>query len=366
MAENYYDILGVSKTATADEIKKSYRVLARKYHPDVNPGDKEAEDKFKKLSEAYAVLSDPEKRREYDSIGHDAFTSSGHGYNFQNMNFEDMRNFNFGGASFEDIFGDFFGGFTSSSSKGRSKSRKGSDITYSIKIPFADAVKGGSYELNISRNDTCKTCHGTGGKKTSCSSCHGTGMASGGAFFASTCRTCHGTGEKIIEPCKECRSKGYVPTQEHIKIKIPAGIDNDAKIRVAGKGHAGENGAPAGDLYIKTNIINNPVYKRNGSDLTINMDIDIFEATLGTKLQVPTPYGAVNLNIPAGVKSGQKLRLKGKGMPVMKKNTTGDLYVVINIIAPDKIKDDIRDLLIKAQEKSPSIDRSDILSKGVI
>ena len=153
---------------------------------------------------------------------------------------------------------------------------------------------------------------------------------------------------------------------EHIKIKIPSVIDNDSKIRVSGKGNAGENGAPEGDLYIKTTIIDNPVYERNGSDLTINMDIDIFEAALGIKLTVPTPYGAVNLNVPAGVKSGQKLRLKGKGMPVLRKNINGDLYVVINIKAPEKLSDNVKDLLIKAQSLSPKLDRSDILAKGTI
>ena len=369
MAKNYYDILEVSKNATADEIKKSYRKLARKYHPDVNPGDKEAESKFKELSEAYAVLSDEEKRKEYDAVGHDAFTNSGHGYNFKNMNYDDMRNFNFGGTSFEDLFGDFFGGFTTRSSRSRAQKKatsRGSDIVYSIKVPFADAVKGSTYDLNIKHDAECPTCHGTGGKKTSCSSCHGTGLKNDGGFFASPCSACGGTGEKSLETCKDCHGRGYLNVSEKIKIKIPAGVDNDSKIRIVGKGNAGGNGAPAGDLYIKTTIIDNPVYERQGNDLYINMDIDIFEAALGTKLTVPTPYGAININVPVGVKSGQKLRIKGKGMPVLKKDTYGDLYIVINIKAPNNLSDGAKDLLISAQKMTTPIDRSDIIAKGTI
>ncbi len=367
MAKNYYDILDVNKTASADEIKKSYRKLARKYHPDVNPGNKEAESKFKELSEAYAVLSDEEKRKEYDSIGHEAFTNSGHGYNFKNMNYDDMRSYNFGGTSFEDLFGDLFGGFTSKSGRGRgSKKHKGTDIIYSIKVPFADAVKGTSYDLTIKRDIECPSCYGSGGKKTSCSVCHGTGLKNDGGFFASKCSSCNGTGERFVELCKSCQGKGYIHADERIKIKIPAGVDNASKIRIAGKGNVGDNGAPAGDLYITTNIIDNPIYDRKGNDLYVNIDIDIFEASLGGKLTVPTPYGAVNLNIPNGVKSGQKLRIKGKGMPVLKKDNYGDLYIILNIKAPENISENIKDLLISAQKLSTPIDRSSIISKGTI
>lgn len=366
MAKNYYGILEVSKTASADEIKKSYRKLARKYHPDVNPGNKEAESKFKELSEAYAVLSDEEKRKEYDSIGHDAFTNSGHGFNFKNMNYEDMRGYNFGGTSFEDLFGDIFGGFSSRSSKGKSKKTQGTDIVYSINVPFADAVHGSSYDLEIKRDAECPTCNGTGGKKTSCNVCRGTGLKNDGGFFATKCSACNGTGERVVEPCKDCRGRGYLHIGEKIKIKIPAGVDNDSKIRIAGKGNAGVNGAPAGDLYIKTKITNNPIYERDGSDLYIKMDIDIFEASLGTKLTVPTPYGAVSLNIPQGVKSGQKLRIKGKGMPLLKKDINGDLYIIINIKAPDNLTNDAKELLLSAQKLTKPIDRSQIINQGTI
>lgn len=367
MAGNYYDILEVGKNASADEIKKSYRKLARKYHPDVNPGDKEAESKFKELSEAYAVLSDPDKRKEYDSIGHDAFTNSGHGYDFRNMNYDDMRNFNFGGSSFEDIFGDLFGfGSKTSSKRKGARVRKGEDILYSVKIPFADAVKGSVYEVNVNRDARCPSCNGSGGKKVTCPDCRGTGMGSGGGFFSSACKTCGGSGEKYTEPCKTCGTRGVIHASERIKINIPAGVDTGSKIRVSGKGNAGSAGAQDGDLYIETNVSASQVYERQGSDLIIKMDIDIFEASLGGKITVPTPYGAVMLNIPAGVKSGQKFRIKGKGMPVLKKNTNGDLYIIANIVSPEKMGDDAKELLMQARTKINPLDRSDIIKQGTI
>ncbi len=368
MAKDYYEILETTKSATADEIKKNYRKLARKYHPDVNPGDKDAENKFKELSEAYAVLSDPEKRKEYDSVGHDAFTNSGHGYNFQNMNYEDMRNFNFGGTSFEDLFGDIFGNLGGGRRRRTaSSSRKGEDITYSIRIPFADAVKGSSYEINVNRTVKCPSCGGTGGKKSVCTECGGSGVSKNSrGFFQTSCEACGGTGEKYTEACKTCGTSGFVSTSERIKVSIPAGVGSGSKIRLAGKGNASSGSGPDGDLYIITEVASHPVYERNGADLSVNVPIDIFEAALGAKITVPTPYGDVSLNIPPGTQNGQKFRLKGKGMPVLKKDAKGDLYVIAKVIIPKAVTEEERKKLQEIMDGTRRPDRSDLLAKGRI
>lgn len=366
MAKDYYEILGVSKSATADEIKKSYKKLAKKYHPDVNPNNKEAENKFKELSEAYAVLSDEEKRKEYDSVGHEAFTNSGHGYNFKNMNYDDMRNFNFGGASFEDLFSDIFGGSSRRRRGGRSEAAKGEDITYSMRIPFADSIHGSSYEINVNRSIKCSECAGTGGKKSTCRTCGGSGVGGSNGFFQTQCETCGGTGQQITDPCKKCRGVGHINVSERIKIKIPAGVSNGSKIRIAGKGNSGFGGGPEGDLYIITEVAPHPLYVRNDSDLSVTVDVDIFEALLGNKITVPTPYGQVTLNLPAGVQNGQKFRLKGKGVPMLKKDVKGDLYVIINVITPKNLTSEITASLKAAMEKTSRPDRSALLDKGKI
>lgn len=308
MAKNYYDVLGVSKSATEDEIKKAYRKLARKYHPDVNPDDKSAEDKFKEISEAYAVLSDKEKKAQYDSMGHDAFSHSGQGYDFHNMKYEDMQNFNFGGMSMEDILGDLFGGLGGGRSRRSTRPTKGADIQYSINIPFADVIRGNEYELTVNSN-----------------------MGS-----------------------------------ERIKVKVPAGVDTGSKIRLSGKGDAGQNGGPRGDLYIIPKVPKHPVYERDGADLSITVNVDVFEAMLGTTLQVPTPYGPVNLKIPAGSQEGRKLRLKDRGVPRLKGVGKGDLYVVVHIIVPDVVDPQDIKLVEQLMARYPRPDRKHLLIDGVI
>ena len=307
MAKNYYDVLGVEKKASDEEIKKAYRSLARKYHPDVNQGDKGAEAKFKEVSEAYAVLSDSEKRSQYDSLGHDLFTNSGKGYNFNNMNYEDMRNFNFGGMSMEDLLGDL-GDLFGSRTRRSTRPMKGSDVQYALSIPFSDVFHGNEYDLNLST----------------------------------------GSG------------------QERIKVKIPAGVNNNSKIRIAGKGNPGLNNGPRGDLYILPKIPKHSVYERDGSDLYVKIDIDMFEAALGAKIQAPTPYGAVNLSIPPATQEGQKFRLKGKGAPALKGSGVGDLYVIVQIKISEIKSEGDRKALSEIMSRYSRPDRDSILQKGVI
>lgn len=307
MAKNYYEVLGVGKTASDEEIKKAYRKLARKYHPDVNPDNKEAEERFKEISEAYAVLSDKDKKAQYDAMGHDAFSHSGQGYDFHNMNYEDLQNFNFGGMSMEDLIGDLFGGMGGRSRRS-TRPRKGSDIQYNINIPFSDVIKGNEYELTVNNN----------------------------------------TGS------------------ERIKVKIPAGVDSGSKIRLAGKGDAGLNGGPRGDLYIIPKVPKHTVYERNGSDLSLTVDIDIFEAALGTTVQVPTPYGPVNLKIPAGSQEGKKFRLKDRGVPKLRAAGKGDLYVVLHLVVPEIKNDGDIAAMQQLMDKYPRPDRQHLLIKGVI
>lgn len=367
MAGNYYDILGVSRTATDAEIKKAYRGLARKYHPDVNPDDKSAESKFKEISEAYAVLSDAEKRKQYDSLGHDAFTSSGSGYDFSNMNSQNWKDFNFGGMSMDDLLGDFLGGGMGRKRQATSP-QKGADIQYSMAIPFADVIKGNEYVINVKHSTNCPKCSGKGGDRQTCPTCRGTGFSSSNRsmFGMSACETCHGTGSILKNVCSECSGRGNINVDDKIKVKIPAGVDNSSKIRIAGKGDAGENGGSNGDLYILPKIPKHSVYERDGADLSMNVDIGMFEAALGTKITVPTPYGAVNLNIPAGAQQGQRFRLKGKGVPKLKGGVNGDLYVVLKVVVPAVNNEADKAELEKMMSKYPGPDRDSLLSKGML
>lgn len=303
---NYYDTLQINKNASQDEIKKAYRKLARKYHPDVNKDDKNAEKKFKEVSEAYAVLSDPEKKAQYDKLGHEAFTNSGSGYDFSNMNYEDMKNFNFGGVRFEDLLGDLFGGY-SQRSRYSTRPIKGSDLNYRLPITLSDVFHGKEYEINL--------------------------------------------------------AAGY--GSERIKVKIPKGVNEESKIRVAGKGEPGVNGGPNGDLYIIPEIAEHPIYKKDGANLNIYLDIDIFEASLGTTIQVPTPYGNVNIKIPENTQNNKKLRLKEKGLPKLK-GGTGDLFIIINIVVPEIKNSDDKKILESLKQKYSKKDRKELLSKGII
>lgn len=365
MAGDFYQILGVAKTASDDEIKKAYRKLARKYHPDVNPGDKSAEDKFKEISEAYGVLSDAEKRKQYDSLGHDAFKSGGHGYDFSGANFDDIRN-HFSGFDFGDIFGDMFGGGMGGR-KSRSSARRGEDINYTIQIPFRDAIFGNEYEIALNHTESCASCGGKGGDRAVCPTCKGSGQqmnSRGGMFSVSHCPTCKGRGEMLQNVCSVCKGSGYKNIQEKVKVKIPAGVDKNSKIKISGKGNAGTNGGQPGDVYIITNVQDHDVYERKGDNLYVNIEVSMFEAALGEKINVPTPYGTISMSIPAGTQPGQTFRIKNKGVPHLKGNAVGDLYVVIKVKVPQIAVEADRKTLTELQHRYSDNERSRLIEKA--
>jgi molecular chaperone DnaJ len=360
---DYYEILGLSKSAKPEEIKKAYRSLARKYHPDVNK-DKSAEKKFKEISEAYAVLSDPQKKDEYDRLGHDNFTKSGQGYDFNNMNYEDLRNFNFGGMNLDDLLGDILGG--GRSARKSTSPAKGSDIQYSVEVSLSDIINGAEAEFNLTRTITCPTCKGKGGDRAKCPVCKGAGQTSSNSFFASVCQKCGGEGYIKTNRCAKCGGNGEMLRSERIKVKIPKGVDNNSKIRLRGKGNAGRNGGPSGDLYIIPKIAAHPVYERDGDNINLKVDIDMFEALLGAKIQVPTPYGAVSISIPAATQEGQKFRLKGRGIPKSKGAVNGDLFVQVHINIPTITNEADKQELLALMAKYSRPDRTELIRKGTL
>ncbi|MGD8353103.1 MAG: molecular chaperone DnaJ [Pseudomonadota bacterium] len=350
---DYYEVLGLSKGASADEVKKAYRKLARKHHPDVNPGDKKAEDRFKEISEAYAVLSDEKKRAEYDQFGHAG--QQGAGFDFSNFDFGGFRTggFDIGGFTYEDLFGDLFGGRT----RRRGPSR-GEDLSYRLKVTFEDAYKGGEIPIMFNHMAVCDRCGGNGaepGSGTStCPRCHGTGqekVAQGAFQFAHACPQCNGTGTIISKPCSRCSGQGSVGKQEKLTVKIPAGVDTGSKVRVAGKGNAGEMGGPPGDLFILVEVGSDTLFKRDGANVSFDLPLTFGEAALGSKVRIPLPGGGTTtLTVPPGTQGGQKLRLKDKGFPRLKSKGRGDLYAVIKIRVPKAPKGKAGDLIRELDE----------------
>ncbi len=344
---DYYEILGVNKSASTDEIKSAFRRLAKQYHPDVNKAPDAAE-KFKEAQEAYAVLSDEGKRKQYDQFGHAAFANNGAGsggYDFSGFDFSDI----FDGIFGESGFGFNFGG---SSSK-RSRATKGRDRLINMTLTFEEAVFGCTKTLNIDTYEKCDECNGKGGKgiKT-CSTCHGSGTVNSeqrtlfGAFMTrSTCPNCNGTGETYETTCNSCRGTGKIKTNKELEIKIPAGVDNGNQLRLSGKGEAGSNGGPNGDIYLEFNVKSHPLFERNGNDITIELPITITDAIFGCKKELPTLDGNVKLSIDAGTQSGDKQRLRGKGIADVNNGRKGDMYVVIKVIIPTKIDRDQKKLL---------------------
>ena len=328
---DYYEVLGVVKSSSADEIKKSYRKLALKYHPDRNKGDKTAEAKFKEASEAYHVLSDKERRNNYDQFGHAAFEGAGGRGGFSNFDFSSAFSDIFG----SDIFDDFFEGFGGTRGRRRRSSYRGADLRYDLSISLEDSYNGKKQEINFMSSDKCETCNGSGAepgsKPISCSTCGGQGQVrSSQGFFTiqQTCQDCVGSGEQISNPCVECRGMGKKQTKKKIFANIPKGVDDGTRIRLSGKGEAGIKGGGNGDLYIFVSIKSHNIFKRSEENLFFEFPISLADAALGATVEVPTiDGGKAKVKIPAGTQNGKQFRLKGKGMPMMRNKNFGDLYI---------------------------------------
>lgn len=350
---DYYEVLGVERNATQEEIKKNYRRMAMKYHPDRNHGDKAAEEKFKQVGEAYEILSDPQKRAAYDRYGHSAFGGGGQGGfggfegGFGGFNSAGFDNIN-------DIFADIFGAAGARSRGGNRNMRRGEDLQYEIEITLEQAAEGYETEIQIPTWTKCDACDGTGAKKGTkpkeCPTCHGAGTVRVGAGFfqvEQTCPTCHGKGTIIDKPCPKCHGTGWKEERKKIEVKIPAGIDDGQKIRLSGYGYPGENGGSPGDLYVLVNVKPNDLFERDGPDLHIEMPLSFAKAALGGELEVPTLSGKITLKIPEGTQSGKIFRLKGKGIKSLRTSAMGDLYVHTTIETPVNLTKEQKELLEK-------------------
>ncbi len=370
MAEkrDYYDVLGVSKDATEADIKKAYRLLAKKYHPDANPDNKEAEAKFKEASEAYAILSDKDKRQQYDQYGHSAFDGGAGGFDFNDFDFGDIFGDLFGG----DIFGDLFGG-------GRRRGanngpRRGANVGTGVRITFEESVTGTDKELDLNIKDECEVCHGSGAKPgtspETCATCNGKGQVVhqqqslfGMVQNIQTCPDCRGNGQVIKEKCSNCYGSGYTSKRKKIQVSIPAGIDNGQSIRIRDKGEPGTNGGPRGDLLVEVHVSRHPIFRREGYDIYSTAPISFVEATLGGDVRISTVDGDVLFTVKAGTQTDTKIRLKGKGMPTIRdKQVRGDHYVTLVVQVPKKLNNQQKEAL-KSFDASMNTDKADSKSK---
>lgn len=357
MDKDYYKILGVERKASLTDIKKAYRKLARKYHPDLNPGDKTAESKFKEIQEAYSVLSDPKKRSQYDQFGfvgdippggpgQRAYTSGFEGFNFSD----------FGTSSFRDFFENIFG---QTATQTRQRTERGEDLHYTMRVSFMDAINGLKTRIQLTRKVPCSTCQGKGyirgGGDRVCPVCGGSGHTSlqrGFMKFSTTCPSCGGTGRTPGEECPSCYGSGLVQKTELISVKIPGGVDTGSKVRIPGKGNGGRRGGLPGDLFITIEVDSHSLFKREGSNIYVKLPITVTEATLGAKIEVPTLYGKTTIKIPPGTKSGQKFRLKDKGAPRPRRGARGDQFVEVSIVPPPFNDERIRELMRELEKIS--------------
>ena len=363
--KDYYEVLGVNKNSTDDEIKKAYRKLARKYHPDINRDDpKAAEEKMKEINEAYDVLKDKEKRAQYDQFGHAAFSGAGYGGagggTYTNINMEDVENiFNqmggggFGG--FGDIFSDLFGGGRTRARQKRGPER-GADLRYDLSLAFEEAAFGKKMTIKVPRMETCEECGGTGAKKGTmpdeCPDCHGTGMRQtttrtpfGVISNARPCERCHGSGQIVKNPCKHCHGMGKIRVERDIDLNVPKGVNEGQRLKISGGGQAGERGGQPGDLYVYINIKPHNIFTRRDIDVHCEVPISFVQAALGAKIEAPTIDGKVDLTIPEGTQSGTVLRIRGKGIPVLRGEGRGDEFVRIKVLTPQNLSSRQKKLL---------------------
>ena len=369
MAEkrDYYEVLGVPKNASDADIKKAFRTLAKKYHPDMHPGDKECEEKFKEAQEAYAVLSDAEKRKQYDQFGHAAFDGTGGG----------AGGFDFSGMDMGDIFGDIFGDFFGGGSRRRTNDgpMKGSNLRTSVRITFEEAIFGCEKEIEMVLKDECHTCHGTGAKPGTnpikCPDCHGTGQVTqvqntilGQVQTTRTCGKCHGTGEVITEVCEICKGKGTIRKQPKIKVKIPAGIDDNQTVVLRGEGEPGSKGGPKGDLYITLRIKKHSIYTRKGNNVLCDIPITMTQAALGAELEIPMVDGSKEkYKIPEGTQTGTKFTIRNKGFKFVNSTSEGDFVFTVQVQTPKRLTKEQRDLLVelaKTMNEQPPVKKKGI------
>lgn len=352
MAQDYYELLGVTKNASEKEIKRAYRKLAMKYHPDKNPDDKESEAKFKEISEAYEVLSDPQKRAAYDQFGHAGVNQQAGGAGGAGGGF----------GGFEDIFGDMFGdifggGGSRRGGSRRQQAQRGRDLKYTLELTLEEALRGVKKTIKVPSFVSCDICHGSGAKsgsgKKTCQTCHGAGavrMSQGFFSVEQACPTCHGAGQIIKDPCEKCHGQGRVRDVSTLSVDIPAGVDTGDQVRLSGKGEAGENGGPSGDLYVAVKVKPHKIFERDGNDLRCEMPISFVTACLGGEIEVPTLEGQVKLKVPAETQSGKVFRLRGKGAKALRSGSQGDLLCKVVVETPVNLNPEQKTLLQQLEQ----------------